>query len=385
MAEGDNPSLSSQRFNWARRCRLPGPDRYRRAGAGVTFRMVWCLFLAFLGLTWLSLDAGAQDASTQPPAVVAVRSRLVSQRLSAYATVVPITVTRLRAIEAGTIHGLEVVPGETVAADAILGRLAGPEIAARLSRRRAAVAEAEAAERAAQRSLAIERQKLAAHLATRQSVYQTEAALAQAQAQRSAAEAGLQAVESSFLLRAPTAGTVVSLAVADGEHVTAGQTLLTLQSKDRLWLRALYYGAAAGTVRIGMRGRFVPADGAAPIPVEVASILPVLRPDGGLPVGLRPSAPPANWVSGEAGTVTLIGARHLAVAVPTRALILDRGRWWVLIHTAQGDRRQAVTPGASRGSETLIDGGLTAGTEIVVGDAYRSFHRDFSRRYQPPD
>lgn len=341
-----------------------------------------CLsLLAALFVIGLPFAGGAAAG----PAVVAARSRMVSEPLTTYATVVPIAVTRLRAVEAGTVKGLDLMPGQAVAAGAVLGRLEGPQITARLARRQAAAAGAEAAVRAAQRSLAIERQKLAARLATRQSVYQAEAALAEAEARRGAAEASLTAARNSAVLRAPVTGTVASLTTSDGEHVAAGQTLLTLQSKARLWLRAVYYGADADAVRVGMRGRFAPAGGGALVEVEVVSLLPTLRPDGGRTVGLRARTPSADWSSGEAGMVTLKGARRLAVAVPTRALILDRGRWWVLVHTAHGNRRQAVTPGESNDGETLIDAGLSAGTQVVIGDAYRIFHRDFAHRYQPPD
>jgi hypothetical protein len=71
--------------------------------------------------------------------------------------------------------------------------------------------------------------------------------------------------------------------------------------------------------------------------------------------------------------------------VPTRALILDQGTWWLLVHTPQGIRRQAVVPGPSRGESTLIEKGLHPGAEIVVDNAYLLFHRDFSKSFQAPD
>jgi multidrug efflux pump subunit AcrA (membrane-fusion protein) len=67
------------------------------------------------------------------------------------------------------------------------------------------------------------------------------------------------------------------------------------------------------------------------------------------------------------------------------ALILDRSRWWVLVESAGGLRRQRVEPGPSRGEQTLILKGLAAGETVVVRDAYRLFHRDFGQQYTPPD
>jgi hypothetical protein len=110
-----------------------------------------------------------------------------------------------------------------------------------------------------------------------------------------------------------------------------------------------------------------------------------VRPDGGLPVGLLPVGKSGHWISGETGTVTLRGAPQSGVMVPTRALILDRGLWWVLVRTPHGDMRQTVLLGPSRGDHTLIEHGLKAGAEVVVTNAYLEFHRNVSQRYQPPD
>jgi len=309
----------------------------------------------------------------------------VVPRLRAYAEVEPISVAGLRAAQTGVLEGLTVVPGEAVEAGALLGRLQGPEMAAELARRRAAVASAQAALKASQHVLAIERQERAVKLSTRKTLYEAEASAAQAQAHLASAQAAFTAAENSAELRAPDTGTVISLATANGERVAAGQTVLTVQPSHHLWLKAVYYGAAASSIHVGMQGQFVPADGSPPIPVTVASVVPAVQPDGGRPVGLRPTNNKVAWVSGEAGTVILKGATHSAVMVPTRALILNRGQWWVLVHTQKGDQRRAVTPGARRGDKTQIEHGLAPDTEVIVDHAYPTFHRDFSQRYQPPD
>ena len=151
------------------------------------------------------------------------------------------------------------------------------------------------------------------------------------------------------MLRAPVAGRVLALNAAAGERVAAGQTVLTLQAKGRLWLHATFFGAAAGAIHVGMRGRFVPAADPRPIPVVVVSVFPALGADGGEAVGLRATAG-SPWRNGAFGNVSLDGPSRLVTAVPTRALILDRGRWWVMLHTPHGDRPQAVVPGPARGA-----------------------------------
>lgn len=344
------------------------------------FSLVACWQRA-AGVTLLLFGTSAWGAT----AIVTVQPRVITEHLRAYAEVEPIAVVRLRAAQAGVIRGLTVVPGEVVNIGSVLGRLQGPEIDARLAQRRAAVDSQRAALQAARHSLAIQRQKRAAQLGTRLAVYQAEASVAQAKARLAAAQAGLQAAESTTALHAPANGAVTSLAVANGERVAAGQTLVTVQPAHRLWLRAAYYGSDARAVHVGMHGRFFPADGSPAIAVTVASILPAEQADGGLPVIMRAAADDLRWISGEFGVVIVKGAKRSVVAVPTRALVMDQGRWWVLVDTRNGDRRQAVTPGPSRGDQTLIEHGLVAGTRVIVGDAYLRFHRDFSQHYQPPD
>jgi cobalt-zinc-cadmium efflux system membrane fusion protein len=127
--------------------------------------------------------------------------------------------------------------------------------------------------------------------------------------------------------------------------------------------------------------------------VRVRSVSRALEPDGGEAVWLVPAssarrgsaARAGSWRSGEWGTVTLLGASRPMVPVPTRALILDRARWWVLVRTPRGFRRQIVVPGPTRGWNTFIERGLEPGDRVIVENAYLEFHRGIAERYTPPD
>lgn len=317
--------------------------------------------------------------------VVTVQAQTVTNQFEAYAQVEPVALLPVRAAEAGIVTGLEIIPGATVQAGQKLAELGGPEIQALLAQDDAAVSSARTNLLGAQKSLAIEQQQFASHLATRQMVLQAEGAVAQAQAAVDTAQAQLRALQQTTALTAPADGSVLALNATDGERVNAGETILTLQPANKLWLRAACYGADAAAIRVGMTGQFARAGGGQPNPVKVCAVFGALNPDGGESIGLVAATASPGWLNGESGTVTLNGPVHSLVVVPTRALILDQGQWWVLVHTDRGNRPQAVTPGPVRGWRTFIERGLAPGAEVVVENAYLEFHSSISKNYQPPD
>jgi RND family efflux transporter MFP subunit len=329
---------------------------------------------------------------------VTVHAQPVTQVLRAYAQVQPIAPLPVKAVEAGALADMSVVPGSQVRAGQALATLAGAQMQSLLVSREAAVRSARSQLAAAERQLAIQRQQLSAQMSTRQATAAAQSAVAAAMAARDTAQAQLQVARQMRTLRAPSAGTVLTVNAAQGERVMAGQIVLTLQSSDRLWLAATYYGADAGAVHVGMPGHFQPASGGAPVAVKVVAVSGALSPDSGESVGLMAAgtpatgahgagahAPAAPWLSGQRGTVSLSGPTAQLIAVPTRALILDQARWWVLLRTSQGIAAQAVVPGPTRGWQTFIRQGLTPGERVVVQNAYLDYHRGIAQRYTPPD
>lgn len=324
----------------------------------------------------LILASAHADART--PATFTVRASPVARTYRAYAQIAPIAVTEVRAVEAGTVQRL-VVPAEAVRKGQVLAILGGPQARSLLAQRRGAL-------RSASIQLAADRRKFAAQLVTRQ-------ALAADEAAQQAARAKLQVALQTLTVRSAASGEVLAVRVQNGEEVTPGQVLLTLQT-GRPWLEATYYGAQAFSIHPGMRGEFQPAYGST-IPVRVRTVAQAVGPDGGTQVNLIPAirsaggeggAPDAQtWRSGMWGTLTLSGATRPMIEVPTRALILDRAQWWVLVRTSRGEQRRQVIPAASHGWMTAIASGLRPGEQIVVGSAYLEFHRGISQRYTPPD
>ena len=352
----------------------------------------------------LILRCVAAQAATSSPATkiasnvsaagtVTVRAQPVVQAFPAYGQVQSIALLPVSAVEPGIVSQMRVVPGSTVKAGEVLATLTGPEIESLLSRREGASRSARSLLTTAQRSLAIARQQLSVQLSTRQTVATAQSVVAVRKAALDAAQSELRIAQEMRTLRAPSTGTVLVVNAAEGERVISGQTVFTLQTTSRLWLAAVYYGRDAAALRIGMGGQFQPAAGGAPVPVKVLAISAALAPDGGQSIGLVAMGPhgpdshqaAAPWSSGERGTVTLTGSTQQLVAVPTRALILDQARWWVLVRTPSGVDRHAVLPGPTRGYETFIEQGLSPGERVVVENAYLEFHRGISQQYTPPD
>ena len=333
--------------------------------------------MALLLLSAASAHAGA--------GAVTARVQPVAAQYRAFAQVAPIAVLPLRAQQAGVVTGMQVLAGESLKAGQNIGVLGGPEIQALFVQDDADFASALARLDAARKSLAFQRRQRRLQLTTKLAVFQAESALAQARSALEIAQANLRALRQTIVLRAPIDGRVLAVDAANGERMAVGQPVLVLQPVHRLWLQAVYYGADASMVHAGMTGRFVPADGSHPVPVRVSSIFAMLAPDGGEGVGLTAMGPAPVWRNGEFGRLTLNGPVRSLVAVPTRALILDRGKWWVMVRTKTGDHPQQVIPGPTRGWRTCIVHGLAPGSKVVVDKPYLEFHRSIARRYQLPD
>lgn len=343
-------------------------------------------FLIAFGLCG-GIGTRAFAANRSADGFATVHARSVVQSLSAYGQIKPIAIVKIRAVNPGTLHSLRVVPGSVVTAGERLARIGGPRMQTLLTTAEQSLRGAQAREHAARRNLGITQHLQTVQLATQQQVDTAQSNLVSAHTAVQTADARLREIRSQQNVRAPSAGTVIAVQAADGEQTAAGETLLTLQPAGKLWIRASYYGADSALLRVGMTGRFRPAAGIKVIAVKVVAISAGLAADAGLRVGLvsTSSVLPGWWVTGQWGTVTLDGPSRQMVTVPTSALILDRGRWWVLLHTPHGDKPRQVVPGSAQGWRTQIASGLEPGQQIVVRDAFLDYHRGIAQSYQSPD
>lgn len=321
----------------------------------------------------------AGQASTAPVNWVAATTATQTPRISAFASVQSSGLITIAPSQPGSVVGLHVLPGESVTAGQIIAELSGPHITAASIEAEAALTGAQAAQRADEEALKIERQKLQQHLSTNQLVAQATSALAAATAQTTTARANVDMLREASRLRSPLGGVVQSVAVANGDVLTAGQVVVTVQPSTGSWLKAVFYGNA---IPAGAVGNFIPSNGGSSIKVSLRGTLGVSQPDGGMPVALVPSEALAP---GAFGTVTLDLPAQIVTLVPSEALILDKGQWWVMVHAPEGDHPVQVTPGPAQGYNTVIKSGLQPGEDVVVVNAYLLYHRGVAALYHPPD
>ena len=317
--------------------------------------------------------------------IVTVQRRQESSHLVAYGQVMPVNLVPVSAAETGVLTGLQVRPGMRVRAGQSLAHLSGPTINSLVVQSEADVRSAQSQLDAAKKSLAIAQQQLPSHLTTRQAVQQAESAEAQAQSGLVNAQSRLKTVRQLMTVSSPADGVVLQLNSADGALVSSGQPILTVQPANGLWLLASYYGADLTAIRDGMTGQFMPSDGGEPVKVRVVSIPGTVAAGGGESIAMESLPTNPSWLSGESGTVTLDLPARQMIAVPTRALVLNQGKWFVMVHTASGDHAQEVVLGATEGWDTFIISGLTPGAKVVVNNAYLLFHANVTEQYQIPD
>ncbi|TAL99035.1 MAG: HlyD family efflux transporter periplasmic adaptor subunit [Paraburkholderia sp.] len=323
--------------------------------------------------------AFAEDVVTMP----AVQKRVVAT-ISATAHVQAASNTVLSAPVAGIVSGLRVLPGETVRPGQTVAHLTGPTVSTDSARLAADLESARIRVSAATQAAAIEQQKLDEQLSTRDAVVRMRAELDTARQQLAAAQSAIRSYTRSIAIGVPEPGVVTAVNAADGQYVSAGQALVTVAPSRGLHVVANFYGNDASLVTGGMQGVFLAEGADAPINVVVQRVSWSVTAPGQLEVWLN-AAPGRALVTGTVGTVSLTTSDDKRLAIPSTALVLDGGQWWVLVRDKSGNHRRRVVPGLSDRGWTSIVQGLSQDERVVVQDAYLLFHQDFAVRYQQAD
>lgn len=318
-------------------------------------------------------------AANAPVATTRAQPRSGRPGYTLFARVEPVRVLVVRAASTGTLKDLNAKPGDHVRAGERLAGLSGPTYAATLGSARAALQAARKSVRLAHDRLQTTQSRYPV-LSNRLALDQAKRGLASARAGLATAQARYAEIEAAGTIAAPAAGTVSDVLRSDGERVAPGDGIVDIHPAGSLWLRGAAYGEQIRAVHAGMHGCFQPTGGGNPIAVRVTGLIPADANDG-LGIGFAPVAHAPRWFDGESGLVTLQGSRSGEPAVPTSALVLDHGHWWVVEKTGHTFKPVRVKPDGSRGGWTWIATGIKPGDQVVFSGAYRIFHRAFAKHY----
>ena len=291
-----------------------------------------------------------------------VRTALVEKRVLASAIRVPATITwdlrRATIISArvdAVISKLDVrAPYTTVVAGQPLAALLAPQWSSALAED-GALQQAQSADAKALRDASRERLQVLG--------------LTSADIQSSQRRAG-----AAIVLHAPQAGIVTTLDVREGQRVSAGQTLMTLNGLSTVWIEAALPQAAAGTIRAGTPVTVtVDALAGRNFPGTVETLLPDIdaltrtqrarivldNPDGALSPGMFASVQ-LNPAQGKA-----------VIVVPDDALIATGSATRVIVAEDGGHFRAVpVVIGVAASGYTEIRGGLTGGEKVVISGQF---------------
>lgn len=221
-------------------------------------------FLPLLGLLLTAalitqlrgLRGGTAEADTAAVAAPSAAPAAMSAGVAAEGRIVtyPGAEVAVAADAAGVITRLTVEEKDTVRKGQLLAELEADDLRSGLAEQRARVAEADADIRLAEINLARAEKLLAARVGTEEAVDRARRDRDAATARRetaTAAVARLQAQLAKTRIEAPIAGTVITRGVHPGEHLEAGDPLVTLADLTRLRIEAEVDEFDAGRMALG--------------------------------------------------------------------------------------------------------------------------------------
>jgi Cu(I)/Ag(I) efflux system membrane fusion protein len=155
--------------------------------------------------------------------------------------------------------------------------------------------------------------------------------------------------------------------------LTAGQTLLRINSLESVWVEVAVPEALADNLHVGDRAAVQLADRAAsPVDGRVSALLPALNDaTRTLRVRVELANRDGHLRPGQSAQVTLTGgSRQDGLAVPTEAIIRTGKRSLVVLSDQGGFRPVEVVLGQEVGDRTVITSGLTEGQKVVASGQF---------------
>ncbi|MBC7652903.1 MAG: efflux RND transporter periplasmic adaptor subunit [Oligoflexus sp.] len=173
---------------------------------------------------------------------------------------------------------------------------------------------------------------------------------------------------------APDSGLITEISIVEGQYVTEGMSLITIENLNNLWLEADVYPSEIGSIKVGTPIKIEVAGFAnEPIQSKIDFINPQLN-AGSQILTIRANLPnlKGNFQPGMQAEVKLPSVSQKSIiSVPSNAVIRDEKGNYVWIKTGQDkfDIRM-VEIGDESDATTIIKNGLNIGENVVISGAY---------------
>ena len=182
-----------------------------------------------------------------------------------------------------------------------------------------------------------------------------------------------------FLLRAPMAGTVVTVNFTPGALIEAGHRLFTIMNLEHVWINGYVFEADIAKVRHVERVRFTAPALSSPLllsppDVRLVTLGSVLHPENrSVPLILAVNNAQGHLkigMHGELGVPT--GEVVQALAVPVSAVVYDRGVPLAFVQVGgETFARRQLALGVRQDDCVEVRAGLSAGERVVTRGTYR--------------
>ena len=191
-----------------------------------------------------------------------------------------------------------------------------------------------------------------------------------------------------FLLRAPMAGTVVTVNLTPGAFIAAGHDLFTIMDLEHVWIEGQLFEADISKVRHVEQVRFTaPALSAAlllsPPDTRLVTIGSVLNPHTrSVPLILAVNNSQGQLKIGMHGELAVpTGEVVHDIAIPAHAIVHDKGMPLAFVQdSGETFTRRELELGVQSNDFVQVRTGLTAGERIVTHGAYRVHLASLSSR-----
>jgi RND family efflux transporter MFP subunit len=235
---------------------------------------------------------------------------------------------------------------------------------------RSAFTQAADAVKAAQSQRESTAQLLSQQLATRDQLAQAEKALADARVQLAALRAE-GAGSGTVTFRAPFAGVVATMPVAEGDRTQPGAALASVARSGSLVITTGVDPALRNQVRVGAEVRLARLNGGAIVTGHVVRVDSMLNPTT-RQVDVDIVYPAGSFLSGEAVRAAIVTGQAQGWVVPHKAVTMDAdGKAMVFQVTGGKAHAVRVKVLVSTPESDVVFGQVVAGMPLVVDGAYQ--------------